>query len=530
MSDTEKQPEACVHGGPVRHFNCDCSNCKPVPVSELEKLQAEKNAAYAERNQAVALLVRMALALGWKAGVREHPTEDTLWDADWRTVVFVDLPTGQASWHFHDSEKHLLGGMPRYVGHWDGHSTPEKYKRVNAALFPPALTPEAKPAEEPIPVHCPTCGSFVRIRKGESLTEVMARGEAFAEQLQRDRDSANARAEKAEQAVRNWAEDMRQLHTQLSAANARAANATEGWDVSRRLSEERKHRADKAEARLEMNRHQADFLQVRLEEATREKDSAVEREAGNFEEMKALRARLEDAGEKLAKWSQRDFDNTSKTNVLAKELADAKARLEEVTRGRDEAVRREVGNFEEVKTHRAELMLLHARLALAKELLRNCDLSLSDPEWDAERCAFLAESAPAACVRCGRNPEAHAPGTSCGRYKPAAQPKAEPAACTCPAQFCRPGTTHRDYCPARPTIEPPPPGLYRHHKGGLYRVTGTARDSTNGPGEGRTLVLYSLVRRDPIDGVSLLGSEHAREVGQFLETVDGKPRFSREGT
>jgi hypothetical protein len=93
-----------------------------------------KDAAYAERNQCVALLVRMALALGWKAGVREHPAEDKDWEDDWRTVVFVDLPTGQVSWHFHDSEKHLLGGLPRYLGTWDGHTTPEKYQRVNGAL------------------------------------------------------------------------------------------------------------------------------------------------------------------------------------------------------------------------------------------------------------------------------------------------------------------------------------------------------------------------------------------------------------
>lgn len=93
-----------------------------------------KNAAYAERNQCVALIVRMALALGWPAGVRDHEDKPgEAWEPDWRNLVCIDLPTGQVSWHFHDSEKHLLAGLPQYPASWDGHDTAEKYRRVNAA-------------------------------------------------------------------------------------------------------------------------------------------------------------------------------------------------------------------------------------------------------------------------------------------------------------------------------------------------------------------------------------------------------------
>lgn len=95
-----------------------------------------KDAAYAERNQCVALLARMALAVGWRAGVAQHPAEDTAWEDDWRTIVFIDLPTGQVSWHFHDSELHLLAGLPKYPGKWDSHTTAQKYERVNATLRP----------------------------------------------------------------------------------------------------------------------------------------------------------------------------------------------------------------------------------------------------------------------------------------------------------------------------------------------------------------------------------------------------------
>lgn len=98
----------------------------------IQELEEQKNGAYSERNKCVALIAKMAVSLGIKAGVREHPLEDTRWENDWRTVVFIDLPTGQVSWHFHDSEQHLLGGLPRYIGQWDGHSTEEKYRRCAA--------------------------------------------------------------------------------------------------------------------------------------------------------------------------------------------------------------------------------------------------------------------------------------------------------------------------------------------------------------------------------------------------------------
>lgn len=110
-------------------------------MTELESLRAEnaqiraaKDGAYSERNQCVALLARMALALGWRAGVGQHPSEDKEWEPDWRTIVFIDLPNGQVSWHFHDTERPLLMNLPPYPGAWDGHTTPQKYSRVAGVL------------------------------------------------------------------------------------------------------------------------------------------------------------------------------------------------------------------------------------------------------------------------------------------------------------------------------------------------------------------------------------------------------------
>lgn len=54
------------------------------------------------------------------------------WDRDWRTIIFVELPTGQLSWHIHDSEVKLFEDVPRRDEPWDGHTTAEKHARMQA--------------------------------------------------------------------------------------------------------------------------------------------------------------------------------------------------------------------------------------------------------------------------------------------------------------------------------------------------------------------------------------------------------------
>jgi len=97
----------------------------------------EKNDAYAERNKVVAALAHVCF------GALGHPTkvtDDQTQEEGWRTVLFIQLPTGQVSWHFHDSERELLKNLPHdpeglfyTVDHptvWDGHTTEEKYARL----------------------------------------------------------------------------------------------------------------------------------------------------------------------------------------------------------------------------------------------------------------------------------------------------------------------------------------------------------------------------------------------------------------
>jgi hypothetical protein len=80
--------------------------------------------AYHERNQLVALLARL-----YPSGRKRTAIEG--WDPEWNGCVYIDLPTGQASWHYHDREAELFADLPEYAGEWDGHTTEQKYQRVH---------------------------------------------------------------------------------------------------------------------------------------------------------------------------------------------------------------------------------------------------------------------------------------------------------------------------------------------------------------------------------------------------------------
>ena len=93
-------------------------------------MSEEIDAVYLERNQVVAGLAALAVKLGYPAGIAQTSIEG--WDEAWNGCVYIDLPTGQISWHYHESQSNLFDFLPKYVGSWDGHDTPEKYRRVLA--------------------------------------------------------------------------------------------------------------------------------------------------------------------------------------------------------------------------------------------------------------------------------------------------------------------------------------------------------------------------------------------------------------
>ncbi|MCC7359448.1 MAG: hypothetical protein IT317_08230 [Anaerolineales bacterium] len=100
--------------------------------AQRAELEAAKNQGYSERNQLV-----LALSKLFPAWLERHPIDEAPWDADWRWIVFleipVDAPAGveQLSWHIHDSERPLFEHLSvRQANSWDGHTTMEKYARL----------------------------------------------------------------------------------------------------------------------------------------------------------------------------------------------------------------------------------------------------------------------------------------------------------------------------------------------------------------------------------------------------------------
>ena len=72
---------------------------RPMPA-QLSEMEARKDAAYLERNQLVSLLSKL-----FPSGIKRTAIEG--WSDDWHGCVYIDLPTGQASWHYHDSQAYL---------------------------------------------------------------------------------------------------------------------------------------------------------------------------------------------------------------------------------------------------------------------------------------------------------------------------------------------------------------------------------------------------------------------------------------
>jgi hypothetical protein len=94
-------------------------------AGKIDILQEQTNSAYTERNRLVALIASL-----YPSGIKK--TDIPGWDEEWHGCVYIDLPTGQASWHYHDSEAWMFRHLPRYEAEWDGHTTDEKYDRVAA--------------------------------------------------------------------------------------------------------------------------------------------------------------------------------------------------------------------------------------------------------------------------------------------------------------------------------------------------------------------------------------------------------------
>ena len=82
--------------------------------------------AYLDRNMAVQALALLAQQVGYTVGIKEDPEEP-----EW-PILFIDLPTGQVSWHL---PRHQIIPLWPYLWtydkEWDGHDLEEKRIRLH---------------------------------------------------------------------------------------------------------------------------------------------------------------------------------------------------------------------------------------------------------------------------------------------------------------------------------------------------------------------------------------------------------------
>lgn len=98
-------------------------------IHRAERLADKVDAVYNERDMCVALIAKLSMALGYEVGIGK----DDKWEGRrFESVVYIDLPNGQISWHIDEDELDLFDGIPKYDKEYDGHTTEEKYSRMKS--------------------------------------------------------------------------------------------------------------------------------------------------------------------------------------------------------------------------------------------------------------------------------------------------------------------------------------------------------------------------------------------------------------
>ena len=115
----------CGHIKAQHQFNGKfCFQCSCTKYRKQTKNESTPDEAYLDRNLAVQVMAKMAQELHYRVGVKDEKT-------DW-PILYVDLPTGQVSWHI--PKKELMGDLPIYEGKWDGHDLGTKRNRLKAYM------------------------------------------------------------------------------------------------------------------------------------------------------------------------------------------------------------------------------------------------------------------------------------------------------------------------------------------------------------------------------------------------------------
>lgn len=125
----------------IAHF--DEGNLASAEVSKiLDDLQNENDSVYEERTYVVA-----ALSRAFPSGIRA--TSIPGWNPAWESCVYIDLPSGQISYHYHNRHRSLFQDLPPYQKPFDGHNKAIVHQRLSAL----GLGPYRRYLEEFIQEH-----------------------------------------------------------------------------------------------------------------------------------------------------------------------------------------------------------------------------------------------------------------------------------------------------------------------------------------------------------------------------------------
>ncbi len=101
-----------------RYYNATAAKVR------IAALEVDKNTAYHERDMLVAALSKL-----WPSHLAWHEGE---WEAEWRNIVCIHSPVGQLTWHIHERELPEFAHLEMDFDHWDGHTTGQKYERLES--------------------------------------------------------------------------------------------------------------------------------------------------------------------------------------------------------------------------------------------------------------------------------------------------------------------------------------------------------------------------------------------------------------
>lgn len=88
----------------------------------IDRLEKTVDSAYHERNVLVSVLSKLYTSYQCK-------TEIDGWDPEWHNCVYIELPTGQVSYHFHDRDAALFAHVEHHSVLWDQHTKDDVHRR-----------------------------------------------------------------------------------------------------------------------------------------------------------------------------------------------------------------------------------------------------------------------------------------------------------------------------------------------------------------------------------------------------------------